>query len=78
MNKFAWLMLLLIGAIFGAVQPWLAGIYGLINVITFGLYYRDKSAAKQRPVAHKRKHLTIFCFDWRLAGSTTWPVSLTP
>jgi uncharacterized membrane protein YsdA (DUF1294 family) len=70
MNKFAWLMLLLIGAIFATIQPWLAGVYGLINLVTFSLYYRDKSAAKQGQWRIKESTLQFFS----LIGG--WPAAL--
>lgn len=70
MNKFAWLILLLIGAIWAAVQPWLAGVYGIINLLTFTLYYRDKSAAKQGKWRIKESTLQFFA----LIGG--WPAAL--
>ena len=70
MNKFAWLMLAIFGAIIAIIQPWLAGVYGLINVITFGLYYRDKSAAKRGCWRVSENTLQLFA----LIGG--WPAAL--
>ncbi|MGX9462318.1 DUF1294 domain-containing protein [Shewanella sp. A14] len=70
MNKFAWLMMLCIGGVLGAIQPWLAGLYCIINLTTFGLYYRDKSAAKQGRWRISERTLQLFAL---LGG---WPAAL--
>lgn len=63
-------MLLLIGALICVIQPWLAGAYGLINLLTFGLYYHDKSAAKQGHWRVSENTLQLFAL---LGG---WPAAL--
>ena len=70
MNKFAWVMMLLLSLALGLMEPWFALVFILMNAITFGLYYFDKRAAIKNQWRISERTLQISAL---LGG---WPAAL--